>query len=75
MAFGVAGEDGKDDTPATHELVRLAAPRRSYTQSHFDFVAEVLKKLVENRDKLKGFEITEQSKLLRHFTAKLKPLA
>jgi tryptophanase len=74
LAFGVAGEDGKDDTPATHELVRLAAPRRSYTQSHFDYVAEVLEKLVETKDKLKGYEIIEQPQLLRHFTAKLKPL-
>ena len=74
LAFGVAGEDGKDDTPATHELVRLAAPRRSYTQSHFDYVAEVLEKLVENKDNLKGYEITYQPKLLRHFTAKLKPI-
>ena len=74
LAFGVAGEDGKDDTPATHELVRLAAPRRSYTQSHFDYVAEVLEKLVENKDNLKGYEITYQPKLLRHFTAKLKPM-
>ena len=74
LAFGVAGVDGKDDTPATHELVRLAAPRRSYTQSHFDYVAEVLEKLVDNKDNLKGYEITYQPKLLRHFTAKLKPL-
>ena len=74
LAFGVAGEDGKDDTPATHELVRLAAPRRSYTQSHFDYVAEVLEKLVKNKDNLKGYEITYQPKLLRHFTAKLKPM-
>ena len=75
FAFGVAGESGENDKAATHELVRLAAPRRTYTQSHFDYVAEVLEKLVENKDKLKGFEITEQSKFLRHFTAKLKPLA
>ena len=75
FAFGVAGENGENDTPATHELVRLAAPRRTYTQSHFDYVAEVLEKLVENKDKLKGYEITEQSRFLRHFTAKLKPLS
>ena len=74
LAFGVAGENGKPDTPATHELVRLAAPRRTYTQSHFDYVAEVLEKLAENKDKLKGYEVIEQPKLLRHFTAKLKPL-
>ena len=62
-----------DNSP--HELVRLAIPRRTYTQSHFDYVAEVLEKLVENKDKLKGYEITEQSRFLRHFTAKLKPLS
>jgi tryptophanase len=55
--------------------VRLAAPRRSYTQSHFDYVAEVLEKLVEKKDTLKGYEITYQPKLLRHFTAKLKPIS
>ena len=74
LAFGVAGENGDPDTPATHELVRLAAPRRTYTQSHFDYVAEVLEKLAERKDNLKGYKITEQPKLLRHFTAKLEPL-
>ena len=74
LAFGVAGKDGKPDTPATHELVRLAAPRRTYTQSHFDYVAEVLEKLAERKETLKGYEVTEQPELLRHFTAKLKPI-
>ena len=48
---------------------------RTYTQSHFDYVAEVLEKLAENKHKLKGYEITDQPKLLRHFTAKLKPIS
>ena len=74
MAFGVAGANGEPDKPATHELVRLAAPRRTYTQSHFDYVAEVLKKLAESKEKLKGYEIIEQPEQLRHFTAKLRPL-
>ena len=74
LAFGVAGVNGEPDTPATHELVRLAAPRRTYTQSHFDYVAEVLKKLAESKEKLKGYEIIEQPAQLRHFTAKLRPL-
>ena len=74
LAFGVANENGEPDTPATHELVRLAAPRRTYTQSHFDYVAEVLEKLAEKKDNLKGYKIIEQPKLLRHFTAKLAPL-
>ena len=75
LAFGVAGENGHPDTPATHELVRLAAPRRTYTQSHFDYVGEVLEKLSDTKDKLKGYEILEQPKQLRHFTAKLKPIS
>ena len=74
LAFGVAGANGEPDKPATHELVRLAAPRRTYTQSHFDYVAEVLEKLAESKDKLKGYEIIEQPEQLRHFTAKLRPL-
>ena len=53
---------------------RQAAPRRTYTQSHFDYVAEVLEKLAEKKDDLKGYKIIEQPKLLRHFTAKLEPL-
>ena len=46
----------------------------SDTQSHFDYVAEVLEKLAESKDKLKGYEIIEQPEQLRHFTAKLRPL-
>ena len=75
LAFGVAGKNGQPDTPATHELVRLAAPRRTYTQSHFDYVGEVLEKLSDTKDKLKGYEILEQPEQLRHFTAKLKPIS
>ena len=58
--------------PATLELVRLAIPRRVYTQSHIDYVAEVIIEVYENRDNIKGLQIIEESPLLRHFTAKLK---
>ena len=54
------------------ELVRLAIPRRVYTQSHIDYVAEVIIEVFKNRDKIKGLQIIEESPLLRHFTAKLK---
>ena len=73
FAFGVHNQDGPD-TPAQHELVRLASPRRTYTQSHFDYVGEVLKAMAEKKDELSGFKITEQSQFLRHFTAKLEPI-
>jgi len=56
------------------ELVRLAIPRRVYTQSHIDYVAEVVIEVYKNRDKLKGYEITYEAPMLRHFTAKFKPV-
>ncbi|MBK9377895.1 MAG: tryptophanase [Saprospiraceae bacterium] len=60
--------------PAAMELVRLAIPRRVYTQSHLDYVAEVIIYVYQNRKKYHGFVITEEAPLLRHFTAKLKPV-
>lgn len=54
------------------ELVRLAIPRRTYTQSHIDYVAEVIMSVFNKRHELKGLEIIKQSKFLRHFTGKLK---
>lgn len=56
------------------ELVRLAIPRRVYTQSHIDYVAEVLIEVFNNREKLKGYEIAYEAPMLRHFTARFKPL-
>ncbi len=60
--------------PAQLELVRLAIPRRVYTQSHIDYVAEVIIEVFQHRDEIVGMEITEESEILRHFTAKLKPI-
>ncbi|MEY4638099.1 MAG: L-cysteine desulfhydrase, partial [Bacteroidota bacterium] len=60
--------------PATLELVRLAIPRRVYTQSHIDYVAEVIIEVYKKRNELKGLQILEEAPLLRHFTAKLKPV-
>ena len=60
--------------PATLELVRLAIPRRVYTQSHIDYVAEVIIEVYQKRNEIKGLRITEEAPLLRHFTAKLQPL-
>jgi tyrosine phenol-lyase len=59
--------------PAEMELVRLAIPRRVYTQSHIDYVAEVLLEINKNKDKLRGFKIIEEPKFLRHFSAKFSP--
>ncbi|MBI3788257.1 MAG: tryptophanase [Ignavibacteriales bacterium] len=60
--------------PAAMELVRLAIPRRVYTQSHIDYVAEIAKEVYANRKALRGVVITEEAPMLRHFTAKFRPL-
>lgn len=60
--------------PAQMELVRLAIPRRVYTQSHIDYVAEVILEVFANRNAIKGLKIIEEAPVLRHFTAKLKPI-
>jgi tryptophanase len=57
------------------DLVRLAIPRRLYTQSHIDYVAEAIVKVAERREELPPYQITWAPKMLRHFTAKFAPLA
>jgi tryptophanase len=64
----------KNLVPAQMELVRLAIPRRVYTQSHIDYVAEVIIDVFNERNKIKGLRIIEEAAMLRHFTAKLEPV-
>jgi len=61
--------------PAPMELVRLAIPRRVYTQSHIDYVAEVVIEVFRKKREIQGLEITEEAPMLRHFTAKLRPVS
>ncbi len=56
------------------ELVRLALPRRVYTQAHLDYVVKILSTIAQKRDSLKGFRFTYAPELLRHFTARFEPL-
>ncbi|MFO7743453.1 MAG: tryptophanase [Anaerolineae bacterium] len=56
------------------ELVRLAIPRRVYTQAHLDYVAETCRHLYQNREEISGLRYTYAPKLLRHFTARFEPL-
>ena len=58
---------------ATMDLVRLAIPRRVYTQSHIEYVVEVILDVWRRRDKIPGYELVHQAAFLRHFTARLKP--
>jgi tryptophanase len=67
VMFGRIDENG-NETPAPLELVRLAFPRRVYTQSHFDYLIEVIDEVWKNRDEIPGYRITKQPKFLRHFT-------
>jgi tryptophanase len=59
---------------AARDLVRLAFPRRVYTQSHVDYVAEVILEVAEQKADLPGYRIVEQAPVLRHFTARLQPI-
>ncbi|MEO6055693.1 MAG: tryptophanase [Gemmatimonadales bacterium] len=62
------------DTTASMELVRLAIPRRVYTQSHVDYVVEAILNIWARRDAVRGYRFTEQAPVLRHFTARFAPL-
>lgn len=60
---------------ARHELVRLALPRRVYTQSHIDYVGEVIARVSEHRRAISGYRLVHEPKNLRHFTARFAPEA
>ena len=73
VMFGKPQTDGSE-VPAPMELVRLAIPRRTYTQSHIDFVAEVVIDVAMGSGDIGGYRIVEQAPWLRHFTAKFEPV-
>jgi tryptophanase len=56
------------------ELVRLAIPRRVYTQTHLDFVVETLVKIAKRKEQVRGYRFSYAPELLRHFTARFEPL-
>lgn len=62
------------EQPAPLELVRLAIPRRVYTQSHFDYVIECFELLLQEKDRLPGYQIVWEPPRLRHFTAHFAPI-
>ena len=70
--FGRA-PDGSE-APAAMDLVRLAMPRRVYTQSHADYIVEVFEELLAIKDTLRGYKITWEPPMMRHFTAKFARL-
>jgi len=72
VMFGLQ-PDGSEQ-PAASELVRLAFPRRVYTQSHVDYLAEVIIETCSRAADLPGYRIVSESPVLRHFTASLEPI-
>ncbi len=73
VMFGL-GPDGVE-APAPLDLVRLAIPRRTYTQSHLDYVIEVCRDVAARSSELRGYRIVEAPRALRHFSARFAPLA
>lgn len=74
VMFGKYDSDGKL-IPAKNELVRLAIPRRTYTQSHIDYVIDVFDDILEMKARGNGYKITYEPPFLRHFTAQFEPVA
>lgn len=74
IMFGKTDPETGKHIPPPLELVRLAFPRRVYTQSHFDYVLEVITEVYKQRDQLHGFRFTREAPYLRHFTASYEPV-
>jgi tryptophanase len=74
VAFAREDPETGEILPPSLELVRLAIPRRVYTQAHLDQVAAAMRSIVENREEVGGYRFTHAPKLLRHFTATFEPL-
>jgi len=71
LMFGKRDEQGVEHA-GPMDLLRLAIPRRVYTQSHIDYVVEVILEVWRNREKIRGLELTYQAPFLRHFTARFR---
>ncbi len=74
VMFGKTDPSSGAFLPAKLELVRLAIPRRVYTQSHIDYVAECIGEVFKKRDRLGGMRIVSEPPVLRHFTARFEPI-
>jgi tryptophanase len=72
VMFGKKNPKTGKETLADLELVRLAIPRRVYTQSHVDFLAEAMADVYRKRETIRGFRIIHEAQYLRHFTARFE---
>ena len=74
VMFGKTDPKNGNFKPARLEMVRLAIPRRVYTQSHMDYVVECVEAVFRNREQIKGMRIVYEPPVLRHFTATFEPV-
>jgi len=74
LYLGTLDENHQVVTPAPFELVRLAIPRRVYTDTHLAYVAEVLAGIAKNPERVSGYRIVSAPPLLRHFKVRLEPI-
>ncbi|GGP66820.1 tryptophanase [Saccharothrix coeruleofusca] len=73
LYLGELDESGELITPAPYELVRMAIPRRVYTKSHLEYVAETLGEIAKRPERVPGYRLVEVPALLRHFNCRLEP--
>jgi len=74
VAFAYPDPDTGEMIHPKMELIRLAIPRRVYTQAHMDYIVKTLEKINQYKDKIRGYRITYAPELLRHFTAQFEPI-
>lgn len=74
VMFGKTDKASGEFIPSAMELVRLAIPRRVYTQSHIDYVIECVIEVFRNRSRMPGYKITFEAPMLRHFTVRFEPI-
>ena len=74
VMFGHRDPDSGQEVPSRMELVRLAIPRRVYTESQIDYLVDVVLDVWDRRERIGGFRFVEQAPVLRHFTARFEPL-
>lgn len=75
VMFGHIDKETGEEIPSKMELVRLAIPRRTYTQSQIEYVIEAIENVYHRRTEARGLKMTYQAPALRHFTAHFEPLA
>ena len=71
LVFGKPDQDGNEQ-PGPMDLLRMAIPRRVYTQSHIEHVIDTIVKVWRRREQIRGLDLVYQAPALRHFTARLR---